>query len=78
MRIVALLAVVAIVYLFYGRTGEEQSPQARVAAAQQEAALVQPATAPASAQPTTISGSLRATVDTTHRTLDLVRKRNEE
>lgn len=76
MRIIALIIVVAIVYLVYGRGGEKQSPQSRIADAQREAAAVQPATPQtAAAQP---SGSLRAPMDRTRQVLDLVKQRNAE
>jgi hypothetical protein len=76
MRIVSIIVVLGIVYLVYGRSGEKQSPQSRVAEAQHEAAAVQPAApqAPA-AQPT---GSLRAPIDRTRQVLDIVKKRNKE
>jgi hypothetical protein len=76
MRILALVIVVAIIYVLYGRNGEKQSPQNRVAEAQQEAALVQPT--PTSAAPAAPSGSLRAPMDRTRQVLDLVKKRNGE
>ena len=75
MRIVALIIVVAIVYLVYGRNGEKQSPQSRIAEAQREAAAVQP-NAPQT--PAAQSGSLRAPIDRTRQVLDLVKQRNAE
>jgi hypothetical protein len=76
MRIVSIIVVLAIVYLVYGRNGEKQSPQSRVAEAQREAAAVQPA-AP-QPQAGAVSGSLRAPIDRTRQVLDLVKKRNHE
>ena len=76
MRIVSLVIVVGIVWLIYGRNGEKQSPQDRVAEAQQEAAQVQPQ--PPTAQAVVASGSLRAPIDRTRQTLELVKKRNTE
>ena len=76
MRIISIFIVLAIVYLIYGRNGDKQSPQSRIAAAQTEAAAVQPLET--SPQPGEIRGSLRAPIDRTHATLDLVRKRNGE
>ncbi len=76
MRIISIFIVLAIVYLMYGRNGDKQSPQSRIAAAQTEAAAVQPMEA--APQPGEIKGSLRAPIDRTHATLDLVRKRNGE
>jgi hypothetical protein len=76
MRIVALIIVVGIVYLVYGRNGEKQSPQSRVAEAQHEASLVQPA--PPSAAPSAPSGSLRAPMDRTRQVLEQVKRRNVE
>jgi hypothetical protein len=76
MRILSLIVVVAIVYLVYGRTGENQSVQSRVAEAQREAALVQPASP--SATPPVVSGSLRGPIDKARRTLELVKPRNTE
>lgn len=75
MRIVSIFIVLAIVYLLYGRNGDKQSPQSRIAEAQAEAA-VQPTEAPP--QPGEVRGSLRAPIDRTHQTLDLVKKRNGE
>ena len=76
MRIVSIIVVLAIVYLVYGRHGDKQSPQSRIAEAQAEAAAVQPATAQNPAPPP--GTSLRAPIDRTRQTLDLVRKRNGE
>ena len=76
MRIVSIFIVLAIVYLLYGRNGDKQSPQSRIAEAQSEAAAVQPADA--APQPGEIRGSLRAPIDRTHQALDVVRKRNGE
>ena len=76
MRIVALVIIVAIIYVLYGRNGEKQSPQNRVAEAQHEASLVQ--STPASPAPTAPSSSLRAPMDRTRQILDLVKKRNVE
>lgn len=76
MRIVAIIIILGIVYLVYGPRGEKQSPQSRVAEAQQEAALVQPAQktdAPASS-----STSLRAPIDRTRQALEQVKTRNTE
>ena len=75
MRIIALIIVVAIVYLVYGRNGEKQSPQSRIAEAQREAAAVQP-TAPQT--PAAQGGSMRAPLDRTRQVLDLVKQRNAE
>jgi len=76
MRIVGIIVVLAIVYLLYGRNGDKQYPQARVADAQREAAAVQPATAQNTApQP---GNSLRAPIDRTRQVLDLVKQRNGE
>lgn len=76
MRIVAIIVVLAIVYLVFGRQGDKQSPQSRVADAQREAAAVQPATAQNPApQP---NGSLRAPIDRTRQVLDIVKQRNGE
>lgn len=76
MRIVALIVVVAIVYLIYGRTGGKQTPQSRVAETRHEAAQVQPAQPPAPA--TVPDGSLRAPIDRTRQVLNLAKKRNTE
>jgi hypothetical protein len=76
MRIVSIIVVLAIVYLVYGRSGEKQSPQSRVAEAQHEAAAVQPTAPPA--RPGEASGSLRAPIDRTRQVLDSVKKRNTE
>lgn len=76
MRIVSIFIVLAIVYLLYGHNGDKQSPQSRIAEAQTEAAAVQPAEAPP--QPGEVRGSLRAPIDRTRQTLDLVKKRNGE
>jgi hypothetical protein len=76
MRIVAIMAVLAIVYLLYGRNGEEQRPQARIAEAQREAAKVGPAQGAGDRAP--VTGSLRGAIDNTRQTLDLVKKRNNE
>jgi hypothetical protein len=76
MRIVAIIIILGIVYLVYGPRGEKQSPQSRVAEAQQEAALVQPAQktdARASS-----STSLRAPIDRTRQALEQVKTRNAE
>ncbi|MEO6789271.1 MAG: hypothetical protein ABI318_24365 [Chthoniobacteraceae bacterium] len=76
MRIVGIIVVLAIVYLVYGRNGDKQSPQSRIADAQREAAAVQPVTAQNPApQPGT---SLRAPIDRTRQVLDLVKHRNTE
>ena len=78
MRIIALIIVVAIVYLVYGRGGDKQSPQSlqsHVAEAQREAAAVQPA---APQTPAAQSGSLRAPIDRTRQVLELVKQRNGE
>ena len=76
MRIVSIIVVLAIVYLVYGRNGEKQSLQSRVAEAQREAAAVQPAAPQSPAAPP--SGSLRAPIDRTRQVLDIVKKRNGE
>ncbi len=76
MRIVAIIVVVAIVYLVFGRQGDKQSPQSRVAEAQREAAAVQPATAQNPAPPQ--GNSLRAPIDRTRQVLDIVKGRNAE
>ena len=76
MRIVGIIVVLAIVYLVYGRHGDKQTPQSRIADAQREAAAVQPQSAPPPAtQPVS---SLRAPIDRTRQTLGLVQKRNAE
>ncbi len=76
MRIVAIIVVLAIVYLVYGRNGDKQTPQSRIADAQREAAAVQPQTAQAPApQP---GSSVRAPIDRTRQVLDLVKQRNGE
>jgi len=75
MRIVSIIVVLAIVYLVYGRNGEKQSPQSRIAEAQREATAVQP-NAPQT--PAAQSGSLRTPIDRTRQVLDLVKKRNTE
>ena len=76
MRIISIIVVLAIVYLVYGRNGEKQSPQSRIAEAQREAAAVQP-TAPQTASVQT-SGSLRGPIDRTRQVLGLVKQRNGE
>ena len=76
MRIISIIVVLAIVYLVYGRSGEKQSPQTRIAEAQREAAAVQP-TAPQTASVQT-SGSLRGPIDHTRQVLGLVKQRNGE
>jgi len=77
MRIVSIIVVLGIVYLVYGRSGEKQSPQSRVAEAQHEAAAVQPA-APQARPAEVSSGSLRAPIDRTRQVLNSVKKRNTE
>jgi hypothetical protein len=74
MRIVGIIVVLAIVYLVYGRHGDKQTPQSRIADAQHEAAAVQPQNAPA---PQPVS-SVRAPIDRTRQVLNLVKQRNEE
>jgi len=76
MRIVGIIVVLAIVYLVYGRHGDKQTPQSRIADAQREAAAVQPQNAPAPA-PQPVS-SVRAPIDRTRQVLNLVKQRNEE
>ena len=76
MRIVALIIVVGIVHLVYGKNGGAQSPHDRVEAARQEAAQVQPE--PPSSMPVAANGSLRAPIDRTRLALDLVKTRNTE
>ena len=76
MRIVGIIVVLAIVYLVYGRNGDKQTPQSRIADAQHEAAAVQPQTAQAPA-PQSVS-SVRAPIDRTRQVLDLVKQRNAE
>ena len=76
MRIVALIMVIAIVYLVYGKSGGTQSPHGRLEEARQEAAQVQPG--PASSTPVAANGSLRAPIDRTRQVLDLVKTRNTE
>ena len=76
MRIVGIIVVLAIVYLVYGRHGDKQTPQSRIADAQHEAATVQPLNAAAPApQP---GSSVRAPIDRTRQVLNLVKQRNEE
>jgi hypothetical protein len=76
MRIVAIIVVLAIVYLVYGRNGETQSLPARVAEAQQESALVQPA--PKGEAPAAASGSLRAPIDRARQAIEMAKQRNAE
>ena len=76
MRIVGIIIVLAIVYLVYGRNGDKQSLQSRVADAQREAAAVQPAPPPDSAPP--VTGSLRGPMDRTKQVLGGVKQRNTE
>ena len=76
MRIVGIIVVLAIVYLVYGRHGDKQTPQSRIADAQREAAAVQPQNAPEPA-PQPVS-SVRAPIDRTRQVLNLVKQRNEE
>ena len=76
MRIVGIIVVLAIVYLVYGRNGDKQTPQSRIADAQREAAAVQPQTAQNAAPAPT--GSVRAPIDRTRQVLDLVKQRNAE
>jgi hypothetical protein len=76
MRIVAIIVILGIVYLAFGRRGEKQSPQSRVAEAQQESALVQPT--PAGQAPAPGSGSLRAPIDRTREVLKAVGQQNSE
>lgn len=79
MRIVALVIVIAIVYLVYGRNGDKQSPQGRIAETQREAAAVQPnAPQPAPSAAGASGNSLRAPMDRTRQVLDLVKQRNAE
>ena len=76
MRIVGIIVVLAIVYLVYGRHGDKQTPQSRIADAQCEAAAVQPQNAPPPAtQPVS---SVRAPIERTRQVLNFVRQRNEE
>ena len=75
MRLIALLAVLAIIYLAYGNRLKEQGPQARVAEAQAEVAKMMPQ------QPVAVpqrSGGLRGPVDTTRSVLQQVHGRNSE
>jgi hypothetical protein len=74
MRIVSIIIVLAIVYLVYGRNGEKQSVQTRLAEAQHEAAAVQPVAQ--QPQPAAVTGSLRAPIDRTRQVLELVKQRN--
>ena len=76
MRIVGIIVVLAIVYLVYGRNGDKQTPQSRIADAQREAAAVQPQTAQNPAPAPT--SSVRAPIDRTRQVLDLVKQRNAE
>ena len=76
MRIVGIIVVLAIVYLVYGRNGDKQTPQSRIADAQREAATVQPQTAQNPAPAPT--SSVRAPIDRTRQVLDLVKQRNAE
>ncbi|MEI7820492.1 MAG: hypothetical protein WCK55_06205 [Verrucomicrobiota bacterium] len=76
MRIVGIIVVLAIVYLVYGRHGDKQTPQSRIADAQREAAAVQPQNA-AAPEPQPVS-SVRAPIDRTRQVLNLVKQRNEE
>lgn len=76
MRIVGIIVVLAIIYLVYGRQGDKQSPQSRIADAQREAAAVQPQTAQAPAPPPV--NSVRAPIDRTRQVLGLVKQRNAE
>jgi len=76
MRIVSLIFIVAIVYLVFGRGGEKQSVQSRIAEAQQESALVQPG--PKSEAPAAGASSLRAPIDRTRQALKTVQTRNQE
>lgn len=76
MRIVAIIVVLAIVYLVYGRNGEKQSLQSRVAEAQKESALVQPV--PKGEAPAAANGSLRAPIDRARQALEMAKTRNAE
>ena len=82
MRIVAIIIVVAIVYLVYGRNGDKQSPQSlqsHLAEAQREAAAVQPNAPQGAPSPANSSGSsFRAPMDRTRQVLELVKQRNAE
>ena len=71
MRIVGIIVVLAIVYLVYGRNGDKQTPQSRIADAQREAAAVQPQTTQNPAPAPT--SSVRAPIDRTRQVLDLVK-----
>ena len=76
MRIISIVIVLAIAYLVYGRSGENQSPQSRIAEAQREAAAVQPVAPQAPAAPQ--GGSLRGSIDNTRKVLSVVKRRNGE
>ena len=76
MRIAVISLVLYTVTSFYGRNGDQQSPQSRIADALRDSAAVQPDTAQNPApQPGT---SLRAPIDRTTQVLDLVMHRNTE
>jgi hypothetical protein len=84
MRLIALVAVVAIIYSVYGKKKDTKGTNARIGAAQAEAAKVIPAQQPPAIQqaaaapaPAAQSGGLRAPIDRTRAALDLVKERNE-
>jgi hypothetical protein len=76
MRIVGIIVVLAIVYLVYGRHGDKQTPQSRIAEAQRETAAMQPQSAPLPASGPV--SSVRAPIERTRQVLNLVKQRNEE
>jgi hypothetical protein len=80
MRLIALVVVMAIIYTVYGKKDSSKGTNARVAAAQAEAAKVmpaqpqQPVAAPA---PAPQGGGLRAPIDRTRAVMGLVKERNQ-
>jgi hypothetical protein len=79
MRFLALIVVVAIVYVAYGRAGKSNTPQNRVNAAQREVAQVMQQTPPpqqAAPPPAQPNGGLRAPIDRTRAVMEMVKGRN--
>ncbi len=79
MRLIGIIIVVAIIYIAYGKQNQQGGVNARVAAAQAEAAQVMPAQ-PQAQQPAPAAApqgsGVRAPIDRTRAVMDLVKSRN--
>ena len=81
MRLIGIIIVVAIIYIAYGKQNQQGGVNARVAAAQAEAAQVMPAQPQAQAQQPAPAaapqaGGARAPINRTRAVMDLVESRN--